>query len=1263
MNIEIDNARANNLKGVSLSIPHKRITGFTGVSGSGKSTLLKNIISATGSLNFTRLKSKTVQNALLHDKFVEADQVNDLPQTLFIEVVNHVANSASTLSTISGIHDVFRDMFVQISHTHCLRCESEVQKGIFPLTHHLVEHLCIDIEYDKNYLDKRAIIQTLGEIEQETFYDREGVPAKSKRARSLVSIIASPLPLSESKFKELVRMLNVTVFLKVKGIKTPINPLHSTVCMECLSIVPRLTKSRFSFNVNFSDGGGACRRCNGTGRQYVISPKSIIVDDRLSIFDGGLRFVTGKGLKYTTVTEKFIRAFCDSKGISIKRPIARLKKKELEQLLFGSDELIHFSDRVGGKKSLVFQGIANYLVLAFLKNKKRESLASIVNESVCPNCEDTRIDPDIDTFTIHKATIRDLLRMRIQDLRLWVQNCQSKMDIQGLLIDLDSRLFAYEQVCCSHLHFNRQSSTLSGGELQRIRLCRMLNSNIKNICYLLDEPSSGLHYDDIEKVALLLREICNRGNTLIFIEHNKKLLSACDHIVELGPSGGPEGGQLIFSGAFGDFLKSNTPTSKFLCGETSIKRINNNSSSSKVRNAPLSFSGINHNNLQNMNVAFPRNKFTTICGVSGSGKSSLITMLNKFVSSDVKKYGFDDVVHLKQAGIKSNKSTSVGELLQVENNIAKLYAKHTDGAISAFKHSSISGKCSQCKGKGFITGPAGEKLDVCDECQGRRYDKKTLSFLYRELTIYDALEIPLSQLSGHFPGEKVEQISAFSAQLGIGYLTLSRSAKSLSKGEYQRVILARLLVENETGSICFLDEPSKGLHCDDILKLTELIKRLASQGNTIVAVEHNPDAIRESDYIIELGPGSGIHGGKIVYRGLPQYLEGTPTARAIRDSQAKVAAPASIYDATSDESFYIKRNGKKIAFQRNIINHVAENADDILEVCKRVEADFLDAAIQNGTALVRRDVGDSKNISVPMMFLVDFDQKNMRYDTSVYNALNASSTLMRRLLETNPTEISLLRHVFDDRSIVGKCQRCSGVGIRDGLARDLFLDGAELSRRSIRFLKNSTNFKEASCALKKSANIDIAKDWSAMTRKEKNTLFDGHATCLTGRDNARLEWRGLIENAIFNHKYYPDKKSGAKFSKLKEKKLCQFCRGELLNIKFSKHAVWGLTYSDWMTLPISSILDRTSASFKKSNLGLSLEYLNEFSEEEVKLIGRMGDYSQINQGMIKLISMYFNNIYGSSIIVKNQNKLTPDQASIVEEIIRSWKKTNVIIMI
>ncbi|MFA6291516.1 MAG: ATP-binding cassette domain-containing protein [Victivallales bacterium] len=1269
MGIDIVNAYAYNLKNISLSIPHNRITGLTGVSGSGKSTLLKKILAASGALNFSRLKTKTIQDHLVIDDIVDVSAIKNLPQTLFIDVVNHVTNAASTLSTISGIHEILREMFTHAAKTYCLRCGNEIQSDIFPFFRKYVEYITIDVIYDKTYDEKRTLAASLGNLLKEEFYDISCLPTTIKRERARASITVATAPLSEHRFKELGNLLECTILAKITGIDALLNPLLQTFCPTCLHIVPRLHKSRFSFNVAYDDGGGGCTRCRGIGKIQHIALDSMIADRARPILCGGFHFVNETGIKYTTITEKFISAFCNQQGININKTVGRLTQQELKLLLQGSGMAISFQDRIGGKKALAFEGVINYLITSFHKGARRSSIAPFIRETPCDHCEGTRIDPTIDAFRLHGVVLRDLLKMTLKDLRNWGHACSAQpkcKDIDSHLQKLESRLSTYEKVSCLHLCLNRSSSTLSGGELQRIRLCAMVNTNLKNICYLLDEPSSSLHYQDIEKLSVIFQEICERGNTLILVEHNKKLLSSCDYIVELGVGGGTEGGQVLFTDYIENINNYQTPTAKYLCGKVPCDMAIVSKPLQKQLTGAMSFTNVSLNNLKNVSATIFYNAFTTICGISGSGKSSFTRAIFERISQDMQKYGFHNAVYLNQRGIQTNDATDVGTLLRVMETIANLYETHTGTEKKCFLTSSEAGKCRYCMGRGFMKGKTGERLGICPQCEGRRYDAVTLSHRYRGLTIHNILNIPLAQLPQALPDAGMTNIGSICTQLGIGYLTLSRSIKSLSRGEYQRVVLARLLAQNEKRTLCFLDEPSKGLHHEDIRKMTEVIKRLAANENTIIAVEHNPTIIYESDYTIEFGPGAGIEGGEIIYSGTPCRINDndTPTARAIYDAHSQVPFFPKKRHHAEDSVFSISSETARTELKQHAINRISTNIDDVLRACKKTEAAFLDAAIPNNNSLLDQTFESILDINVPPMLLVDFAEEKMRCDISVYNALNISTSLIKGFAAVNSQESQLLCYVFSDKSDIGKCLRCRGKGNRFSLPRKMFFEGAELSRQCVGFLANSTNYKTAKILLKETTGVDIGKRLSQMTNKEKSILFDGLDALMKTNDNIYEEWKGVIECAILNYKYYPDKNLGASFPMQKEKIACRFCEGKLLERKFADYKFCGLTFADWMTLPTRDVLRILSCSPGNNHSDAIMHTLNDLNElcvEDIRLIDAIGGFTCTTQGLMKLLSLYANNIYGTVIVIKNMAQLTPSQRKIVNDMTKKWIKSNTIV--
>ena len=1265
MNIDITNAYANNLKNISLSIPLDCITGLTGVSGSGKSSLLKNTLAAYGALNFSRLKTKTVQNFLVVEDIVDVDEIKNLPQTLFIDIVNHVTNTASTLSTISGIHDLLREIFTHAATTYCRYCGSEIQNIFFQNFSKNVEYISIDVFYNKDYNEKLALAASLGKVIKEIFYDKTGSLAKTSRSRAFATILVATAALSEQRFRELSRLLDATILAKVQNIDEPIDPLLQVSCPTCRHISPRLNKSRFSFNVNYDEGGGKCTCCHGAGKIVKIDPNLLIADEDRPILQGGIHFVGETGIKYTTVTEVFISAFCAQHGIDTNAPVGGLTQDKLDMLLQGAANDVHFHDRVGGKKTLPFEGVANYLIANSSKKGPQKALSPFISKIPCTHCENTRIDPSIDSFRLQGVVLRDLLKMSLHELQNWVREFLEKDEakvISNYLRKLEGRLSSYEKVSCSHLRLNRSSATLSGGELQRIRLCSIFNSNIRNICYLLDEPSSGLHYQDIDKISLLFQEIRDKGNTLIFVEHNKKLLTSCDYIVELGAGSGSEGGEVVLADYSQNINSYQTLTARYLSGNMTLA-----STDQQVQFADtMSFTNISYNNLKNVSVEIPYNAFTVVCGISGSGKSSFIKTVFNNVQQNSAAYGFRDVFFLKQRGIQTNKATNVGMLLKIMDPIAKFYETQTGINRKYFLPSTKTGMCQYCKGTGFLMDSAISHSDICPHCEGRCYDPATLDHRLNGLNIHDILNIPLSKLSEVLPDAETAKTSNICTRLGIGYLTLERKTKSLSKGEYQRVLIARYLTRNEKNTLCLLDEPSKGLHPDDIEKMMEVIHQFTSKNNTIIAVEHNPAVIYRSDYAVEFGPGSGDQGGEVVYSGRPNHISGTSTAQAVFEVHGQCKFPSQTRKSAKNSNFSINREGIQTNFRQYSINNVSHNSDDILKACKKTEGIFLDAAIPNRTALFDKASEDSFDLNVPLMFLIDFANEKIRTETSVYNALNISTPIIKGFTCPSQQKSKLLSSVFNDKSAIGKCLRCRGKGEHFSLPHQLFMDGADLSRSCIRFLANSTNFKKVKKVLKKITGLDIGKPLSQMTNEERLLFLYGHDALLKMDDNTYEEWKGLIENAVFNYKYYPDPQKNSLLTEQKVKIGCLFCKGKLLERKYADYTFCGLTFSEWLTRPAREIMHSLShgpeSRFKDDILN-KMDLLHQLCTEDIRLIDSVGKFSSSTQGLLKLLSLFVNNIYGTVIVIKNTMILSSIQNEMIQKISKTWSESNTIVQI
>ena len=1269
--IEVRCAHAHNLKNISLSIPHNTITGVTGVSGAGKSTLLRKVLGSYGTLNFVRLRNKTVRDALTIDEVVDVDAIENLPQTLLIEVTNYITNPASTLSTVSGIHQVLRDVFTNAAKVRCLACGKEVPADLFSVFDEYVEFAEVDVLYDKSYHEVVDCLSSSGQVLGEAFFDRNGDVAKNTRARSLATVTAALPAVSEPFLRDLRLRHKAAVRFKVRGLDACLDPLQQTICPGCLSISPRLSRSRFSFNVDYDDGGGKCRRCAGTGMTLSIPSEHLIADKNKPILQGGLNFVHSSGIKYTKITEKFLRAFCKQHGIPIDTPVGRLGKKRLDLLLHGADTAIAFKDRVGGMKELPFRGVADYLTEAYRKGRRQKALAAVITEAPCPRCGNTRIDPAVDAFEIGNVVLRDLLGMSLDELLEWTRNSLGDLRfarIRGSLHKLVRMLETYEKLACLHLGLYRSSSTLSGGELQRVRLCAMVNANIRHICYLLNEPTSGLHHHDVGRLAELFVSIRNRDNTLILVDHSKRLLAECEHLVELGPGGGPDGGQVVFSAPLADIGSYETPTALYLRGDSisaKARKENRPEVGDGTGALALVLDDLCLNNLQHVSASIPYNSVTTVCGVSGSGKSSFLKAVAGRVALSETALGFSNVIYLKQRGLQVRGSASVGNLLRVVQSVAKAFATKSGIDGKHFLPSSRLGKCRFCEGRGYLAGAQRERLSLCPRCGGRCFDEDTLAYKSAGMNIDDVLNTSVSDFSRVAITEDLTRIATICAQLGIGHVSLSRKLETLSKGERQRVLLVRLLAQSEPGTLCFLDEPSKGLHHEDVLKLSRVLKELAGSGTTVLAVEHNPTMIRESDHTIEFGPGAGADGGQVIFSGSPLLMKGTPTADALRAETCRLPTRAEHPRQTKNDCFFVTRESVRTELNRHAINRLADDADTLARAFRKAEEAFLDASITGGRPMHEEAIQDPLEIDMPLASVVDFGAPRVGSKVSVYNALNISSSLIRGFTaDADAREAELLKCVFSDTSDVGKCIRCRGQGRRATLPRQLFMEGNELSRKAARFLANSTNFKEARAAVLSDSGLDMGIPISRMTKREGEALFDGLADMVDGNSAAFVEWKGLFDHAIANYRHYPDKEAGKRFPAQKRSVVCRFCGGGLLQEQFAKKTYCGLAFSEWMMRPTRQIvasLGQKGLDGNRERILRTLTMLHNLCDEELRLHDDLGALDGATRGLVRLVSLFRNNVYGTIIAMRNLERLSPEQRKRVRGIASSWKRSNTIV--
>lgn len=1254
MNIQVENAYEHNLKNISVTIPIGKIVGITGVSGSGKSTLLKNVLAAYGARAFTRISTKTVKNELNISNHIKVSNIKNLPQTMFIDVKSSVRNSASTVSTISGIHETLRSLFTDFSISECPFCGNSVNICFDKKT-----TFTVDLEVNELFTSAKDYISACGCILSEQYYDKSGnltTSEKKKALSTLVFYLENPTIKTIKDFnKEYRCRINIT--LEQSGIV--FDAIREVECNSCHHILPVKNRSRMSFNTLYLDGGGACQTCNGTGKITTFDYDKIILDKNKSLFNGAVAFVDSKGIKYTTITEKFLIALYATWNKRIDIPLSELTDEETYILFYGSPQTIKFSDRIGGKKEIAFHGIANYLKEAYLSGKGTKNLEPFISETVCHDCQGSRIDKLISTFKYHDKALSELLTMTIGELIEWIETLTNLSDDEKIYVErLKRKLKNYRRISCEHLSLSRASATLSGGELQRIRLCSLLNANISGVCYLLDEPSSGLHYQDIEKLGMLFVDICHRGNSIIMVEHNAKLLSYCEYIIDMGPKGGCYGGNVLLQDKSENLYNYETETAKLLTGR--LNSIDNrlNIECTKAQKY-MSFSNVTENNLKNISVEIPLNKLTSVCGVSGSGKTSFVKFIvYKQLAMILSTYGFEGVDYLGQDRFRNSSASTVGSLLKINEYVAKIFEKSTGIPKNSFMPGKQEGKCLSCSGKGILLSEIGEELGICDKCSGKGYDSKVLNSLWNGYNIYEINNMPFSELKYNTDDKKLKEIAEFGDLLGVGYLSFSRLGKSLSKGEYQRISLINTLVGKIKNRLIILDEPSKGMHYADVLKLVKALQQIIKQGNTVLIVEHNPLLIKNSDYVIEFG-GTGVAGGYLIFSGEPHKMLNTPTAKMLNEENIALSY-FETNQSSEEQAIIIRNNGERIILPSYKMHSLSDTDGIILQAAQRTMEDFLSVAIPNNIFFSKSKGADFIE-QMPLSRIIDFTEKT-QINTSVGMAVGISS-ILSNIAGNLDCALDELRYVFDELSPTGKCNKCFGSGYVHSISIDYFLENGELSSACKKFLRTSTDFSEFKKVLKKENNIDLSKKYCDMSELEQKTLFWGANDYFDIKGKV-IHWDGIIPIFLKQHKYYPDE-AAAKVFKNRQLEICPICNGKRLKNAYANKLVGGLTYKQWFTFKIeqlAALLQNQQNSFIEIHqIKNCLELFIKLGLGQLCLSDTISQLNGIELGKLKIISTLHNLIYGTVIVIRNEKVLDEKDQILIHKLLEQITSSNTVL--
>ncbi len=915
--IIIKGARENNLQNVDLEIPKNSLVVMTGVSGSGKSSLAFDTIYAEGQRRYVESLSAYARQFLGGTSKPDVDSIEGLSPSISIDQKSTNNNPRSTVGTVTEIYDYLRLLFARIGVPYCPNHHEPIKsQSIEEMTNKIMdmpEGTKIEIMAPVIRAEKGAHQQVLDDLRKKG-YSRVRVNGEirdlteeiklEKNKKDTIEVIVDRvvvraderLRIFES-IESSTKLSNGLVLFNVIGGEELLMS-ENYACIHCNYSMPTLETRMFSFNSPF----GACPECNGLGMKMKISEELLIPDKKKSIRKGGIATLTEEQNTLFTEVET-VAAIYD---IDLDMAIEDIPKDKLNIILYGSPDLLDFKyvSRNGNirTKTDYFEGIITNLERRQIETKAgwiREWIEGYMVEQECPLCHGTRLKKDILNVYINKKNIYDMTALSIADLYKFMQNLKlnkEQQQISELLVkEICNRLEFLNNVGLGYLSLSRAAGTLSGGEAQRIRLATQIGSKLSGVLYVLDEPSIGLHQRDNEKLIASMKEMRDLGNTLIVVEHDMDTMRAADYLVDIGPGAGVLGGHIMAAGTPQEVMKNpNSLTGKYLTGKEKIEVPKKRR---KGNGLYLEVKGAKEHNLKNINVKFPLGKFICVTGVSGSGKSTLVNDIlynalakkvykSKTIVGKCKEIkgmeNIDKVVHITQDPIgrtpRSNPATYVGVFDDIRDVFANMKESKMRGyGKDRFSFNVKGGRCEACWGDGVKRIEMNFLPDVyvpCEICKGTRYNRETLDVKFKGKSISDVLHMRVSEALEFFDNiPKVKNKIQVMMDVGLSYIELGQSAPTLSGGEAGRVKLAKELQKKATGkSVFILDEPTTGLHSDDIKKLLIILQRIVDNGDTVIVIEHNLDVIKVADYIIDLGPEGGEEGGTIVATGTPEQV-------------------------------------------------------------------------------------------------------------------------------------------------------------------------------------------------------------------------------------------------------------------------------------------------------------------------------------------------------------------------------------------------------
>ena len=927
-NIIVKGARANNLKNIDVTIPRDKLVVMTGVSGSGKSSLAFDTIYAEGQRRYVESLSSYARMFLGQMDKPDVDYIEGLSPAISIDQKTTSKNPRSTVGTVTEIYDYLRLLWARAGTPHCPNCGKEIRQQtidqIIDQVLALPEGTRIQVmapvirgkkgEHAKVFEDAKRSGYVRARVDGSLYELDEEIKLEKNKKHS-IEIIVDRLIIRPDIRQRLTD--SVETAAKLSGGLVIVNLLREEkdlsfsqnyACEDCGISMEELTPRMFSFNNPF----GACPTCTGLGNQLKADPALIVQDGEKSILDGAIQASGWNNIRGDGISRMYFDALSKKYKFSLTEPWNSLSDEAKNIILYGTKgetlELHYDQPRGKGVLKQAFEGICNNIERRYKETQSdasRKELEELMSECPCPDCQGRRLRKESLAVTVGEKNIYEFTTLSVEDALVWMDGLtlteQQMLIADRILKEIRSRLGFLKSVGLGYLTLARSAGTLSGGESQRIRLATQIGSSLMGVLYILDEPSIGLHQRDNDKLLATLKNLRDLGNSLIVVEHDEDTMRAADYLIDIGPGAGVHGGQVVAAGTPAEVMANpDSLTGQYLSGK---KKIEVPAVRRPGNGKVLKVIGAAENNLRHIDVEFPLGTFTVVTGVSGSGKSSLVNeVLFKRLGAELMRMKvrpgkcdriegmeqLDKVVNIDQSPIgrtpRSNPATYTG----LFNDIRDLFASTQEAKSRGYGQGRFSfnvrgGRCEACSGDGLLKIEMHFLPDIfvpCEVCKGRRYNRETLEVRYKGKNIADVLDMTVDEALDFFSAlPKLKKRLQTLQDVGLGYVKLGQPSTELSGGEAQRVKLATELSKQATGkTIYILDEPTTGLHSDDVRKLLEVLQRLVDAGHTVVVIEHNLDVIKCADHLIDLGPEGGDGGGTIVVTGTPEEVAACPAS-------------------------------------------------------------------------------------------------------------------------------------------------------------------------------------------------------------------------------------------------------------------------------------------------------------------------------------------------------------------------------------------------